>query len=92
MQAISYELKYCERCGSLRLRRADSAQDYCPSCEQALLQALSPGALVSKLRRKPRAQKKPHCGRLGPPAKSPALASDPSPAELRNQPLCGRQP
>jgi hypothetical protein len=57
MQTISYELKYCERCGSLRLRRADSAEDYCPSCERALWQSLSPDDLVSKLRRKPRARK-----------------------------------
>jgi hypothetical protein len=57
MQTISYQLKYCERCGSLRLRRADSAEDYCPSCERAVWQSLSPDDLVSKLRRKPRAQK-----------------------------------
>jgi len=58
MQAIKYELKYCERCGSLQLRRADSAENYCPVCECALVLALSPDALVSKLRRKPRASRK----------------------------------
>jgi Zn-finger nucleic acid-binding protein len=26
------ELKYCERCGGLRLRRDDSKVVYCPSC------------------------------------------------------------
>jgi len=76
MQAISYELKYCERCGSLRLRRADSAENHCPACERTLWQSSSPDALVSKLRRKPRARKRqvePLCGRPGPQAKSRAL-------------------
>jgi hypothetical protein len=36
MHAIRYELKYCERCGSLRLRRADSAETYCQPCGRAL--------------------------------------------------------
>jgi len=36
MQSITYELKYCERCGSLGLRRADSANIYCKPCGQAL--------------------------------------------------------
>ena len=88
MQAINFELKYCERCGSLRLRRADSAENYCPSCERALFAALSPGALPSKLRREPRAAKKqvaPHCGRPSPQAKSRALGRDRSPSELRNE-------
>ena len=97
MQTISYELKYCERCGSLRLRRADSTEDHCPSCERALLQSLSPDALVSKLRRKPRARKKvePLCGRPSPQAKSRALARDLSPSELRYEGPelpCRRQP
>jgi len=96
MQTISYQLKYCERCGSLRLRRADSAENYCPSCERALLQPLSPSALPSKPSPKPRAQKKqvePHCGCLSPQAKTRALARDLRPSELRNEglkPTCGR--
>ncbi len=36
MQAITYQLKYCERCGALRLRRADSRDTYCRDCEQLL--------------------------------------------------------
>ena len=59
MQAITYELKYCERCGSLRLRRADSSDTYCQTCEQALFNLpLTGEALRSKLpRRKPRTPK-----------------------------------
>jgi hypothetical protein len=58
MQEITYELKYCERCGSLQLRRADSANTYCRPCQQALFrfpsgQVLSSGAL----HRKPRMRK-----------------------------------
>jgi len=56
MQTITYELKYCERCGSLRLRRADSAETYCQPCEQVLFSLpLTGGARQSKLLlRKPR--------------------------------------
>ena len=36
MQAIKYELKYCERCGSLRLRRTDSVESYCGPCVRVL--------------------------------------------------------
>ncbi len=36
MQLSTYELKYCERCGSLRLRPAASAETYCEPCEQML--------------------------------------------------------
>jgi hypothetical protein len=36
MQLSTYELKYCERCGSLRLRRSASAETYCEPCEQML--------------------------------------------------------
>jgi ribosomal protein L37AE/L43A len=36
MQLSTYELKYCERCGSLRLRRAASAGTYCEPCGQML--------------------------------------------------------
>jgi len=50
MQAIAYELKYCERCGSLRLRRAASADTYCRPCERVLFNLPLPGeALQSKL-------------------------------------------
>jgi ribosomal protein L37AE/L43A len=33
------ELKYCERCGTLGLRRGGSGQVYCNHCEQAMSQA-----------------------------------------------------
>ena len=36
MQLSTYELKYCERCGSLRLRPAASAETYCEPCGQML--------------------------------------------------------
>ena len=36
MQLSTYELKYCERCGSLRLRRSASGETYCEPCEQML--------------------------------------------------------
>jgi hypothetical protein len=36
MQLSTYELKYCERCGSLRLRPAASAETYCQPCGQML--------------------------------------------------------
>lgn len=32
----TYELKYCERCGSLRLRRTASEGTYCEPCGQML--------------------------------------------------------
>ncbi len=37
MQLATYELKYCERCGSLRLRRAASAEAYCEPCGRILV-------------------------------------------------------
>ena len=36
MQLSTYELKYCEHCGSLRLRPAASAETYCEPCGQML--------------------------------------------------------
>ena len=32
MQLSTYELKYCERCGSLILRPAASSETYCEPC------------------------------------------------------------
>jgi hypothetical protein len=49
MQATSCELKYCERCGSLRLRRADSADTYCQPCRRALFNLPLGEALRSKI-------------------------------------------
>ena len=58
MQAITLELKYCERCGSLRLRRSDSGIAYCRPCELVLFNLPAKQALQSKLLlRKPRARK-----------------------------------
>ena len=37
MQRCTYELKYCERCGSLRVRRAASADAYCEPCGRMLI-------------------------------------------------------
>jgi len=31
-EIIQLELKYCERCGGLWLRRRDSGEVYCPPC------------------------------------------------------------
>jgi hypothetical protein len=36
MTYSSYELKYCERCGGLGLRRSQSGLPYCCDCQQML--------------------------------------------------------
>ena len=36
MEIIKYELKYCERCGTLKLRAVTSAANYCRCCERLL--------------------------------------------------------
>ena len=36
MRYSSYELKYCERCGGLGLRRSNSGLPYCCDCEQMM--------------------------------------------------------
>jgi len=36
MRYSSYELKYCERCGGLGLRRSKSELPYCCECEQMM--------------------------------------------------------
>jgi hypothetical protein len=43
MEKGTYELKYCERCGSLGTRRAHSSDTYCESCAQILTHSLLPG-------------------------------------------------
>jgi hypothetical protein len=53
MEPTAYQLKYCERCGSLRLRPAASAETYCQPCEQALFNWSLPEETV-RLLRKPR--------------------------------------
>ncbi len=37
MQLATYELKYCERCGSLKLRRTASGDAYCEPCGRMLI-------------------------------------------------------
>ena len=54
MPSIAYQLKYCERCGSLRLRPADSAENYCQPCEQALFNWSLPEETVRLLVRNSR--------------------------------------
>ncbi len=43
MQDTAYELKYCERCGSLGLRRCRSSESYCEPCGQILTHYTFPG-------------------------------------------------
>ena len=77
MEPTAYQLKYCERCGSLGLRPADSAENYCQPCEQALFKWSLPEEVRLLLRRPPPAPAvEPHRGRLSPPAKSRASARD----------------
>ncbi len=42
MTYSSYELKYCERCGGLGLRRSKTALPYCCDCEQ-MMRSFLPG-------------------------------------------------
>ncbi len=42
MEYSSYELKYCERCGGLGLRRSKTGLPYCGDCEQ-MMRAFLPG-------------------------------------------------
>ena len=88
MPSITYQLKYCERCGSLRLRPANSAENYCQPCEQALFHRALPEETVRWLRQaRPsdpalkagnafQSQLEPIGGRLSSPAKSRASARD----------------
>ena len=72
MPSITYQLKYCERCGSLRLRAADSAETYCRPCERLLFNWTLPEETVRLLLRTLEAP----CGRLSPQPKSRASARD----------------
>jgi hypothetical protein len=75
MEQGTYELKYCERCGSLGTRRADSSDTYCESCAQILTQVFLPASAgcrprLSRTRAsKPvpprlKAEAEPACGRV----------------------------
>ncbi len=56
MKPTSYELKYCERCGCLSLRRSHSAETYCDPCGRILTSYSLPGRAIHKLLlRKPKA-------------------------------------
>ncbi len=47
MDIIRYELKYCERCGTLKLRPVTSSNTYCDPCERLLARfafSRNPGA------------------------------------------------
>jgi ribosomal protein L37AE/L43A len=48
MERTSYELKYCERCGSLGLRRVHSGETYCEPCGQMLINYSFSGDMVRK--------------------------------------------
>jgi ribosomal protein L37AE/L43A len=62
-QETTYELKYCERCGSLGLRRSQSAANYCERCEQILINCFFPVDPVRRaLLRRPGAE--PQCLKL----------------------------
>jgi hypothetical protein len=38
MDTTKFELKYCELCGALGLRRTKTSENYCRSCEALLTQ------------------------------------------------------
>ena len=48
MEIISCELKYCERCGTLKLRLIDSGSTYCRRCEGLLTRYTFPQGTRSK--------------------------------------------
>jgi hypothetical protein len=78
MQDVTYELKYCERCGSLGLRRSQSGETYCKPCGEILTSYSLPGdrsrrsllhnaespAAVTPLKLDVEAQSAPPYGRL----------------------------
>jgi len=61
METTSYELKYCERCGTLKLRRVASESTYCRGCESLLTRFTFPrgtGDTNSTALPAPRAQRR----------------------------------
>lgn len=48
MESIKCELKYCEGCGTLKLRPANSDTNDCPVCERMLARFRFPRGLVAK--------------------------------------------
>ncbi|MBZ5599548.1 MAG: zf-TFIIB domain-containing protein [Acidobacteriia bacterium] len=50
IEVIELELKYCERCGGLWLRRWGEEEVYCPPCVPKMLQCAASGKRKSQLR------------------------------------------
>ena len=48
MESIKYELKYCEGCGTLKLRPIQSEMNDCAVCERMLARFRFPRALVAR--------------------------------------------
>ncbi len=48
MDQSTYELKYCERCGSLLLRRSHTPETYCKQCIRTLTSYSLPGSKIRK--------------------------------------------
>jgi hypothetical protein len=48
MESIKCELKYCEGCGTLKLRPVESKGEDCAICERMLTRFRFPRALVAK--------------------------------------------
>lgn len=48
MKQTTYELKYCERCGSLLLRRSHTPETYCKPCVRSLTSYSLPGRRIRK--------------------------------------------
>jgi hypothetical protein len=68
MEGTALELKYCERCGALKVRRVDSTGNYCERCARLLTTQLSALHLAGRgARRACAAAVLPSC-----PKKSPA--------------------
>jgi hypothetical protein len=65
MQNTKLELKYCERCGALRLRRLDSTDNYCESCAQVLNRQDSAVRILRRMR--PSSRKRPRPSRSSSP-------------------------
>jgi Zn-finger nucleic acid-binding protein len=49
-EVVQLELKYCERCGALWLRRRGGLEVYCPPCDLEMLDLPAPRRLPSKPR------------------------------------------
>lgn len=50
IEVIELELKYCERCGGLWLRRRGAEEVYCPPCVPKMLQCATSGKRKGQLR------------------------------------------